>query len=105
MKYFVLVIILSIVSSILSFNEIKPRLCINCKHFITDDDTNLYGKCFLFPLKNDDSLFYISGIKNDEIIDYYHCSVARKYDSMCGKEGRKHKRKYTIFRRLKRKKL
>lgn len=98
MKNIFLVIFFSIISPILSFKEIKPKICINCRHFINDDisDSGKFGKCSLFPLKNDNynKLFLVNGIKEKEIIDYQFCLVARKHDEMCGIKGTMHKRKY-----------
>ena len=34
--------------------------------------------------------FLVTGIQN---IDYNYCSIARKYDYMCGKDGKKYKNK------------
>jgi len=89
-----LILVFSIFSPIFSLKEIKPKICINCRHFISDNDVGLFGKCSLFPLKNEKNGFLINGIQEDEIIDFQYCSVARKQDKMCGKEGNLHKRKY-----------
>jgi hypothetical protein len=94
-----LVIIFSIISPILSFKEIKPKICINCRHFIKDnnnDDSGKFAKCSLFPLKNENTnkWFLVNGIKEKEIVDYQFCVVARKSDEMCGNKGTMHKRKY-----------
>ena len=48
----IIIIICSIILPILS---LKLKLCINCKHFMTDHNTGEYGKCSLFlKEKNDD---------------------------------------------------
>ena len=47
----ILFIICSIILPILSLKQVKPKLCINCKHFINDNDNGKYGKCSLFPKK------------------------------------------------------
>jgi hypothetical protein len=54
----------------------------------------LFGKCALFPLKNEKNGYLINGIQEDEIIDFQYCSVARNREKMCGKEGLLHKRNY-----------
>ena len=80
---------------ILSLKEIKPKLCVNCKYFITDNKNGKYGKCSLFPRKENDIYRLVIGFHNDNI-EYHYCSVAR--DSgiiMCGPEGKMYKKKYT----------
>ena len=77
---------------ILSFKEIKPKLCINCKYFITDNDTGKFGKCSLFPTKENDHFMLVNGIHN---IEYHYCSVVRGVEGMCGTEGKMYKKKYT----------
>jgi hypothetical protein len=94
MNNVILAIFFSFLLPALCFKETKPNFCINCRHFITDNDIGLFGKCALFPLKNKKNGFLINGIQEDEIIDFEYCSVTRKIDSMCGKEGKLHKRKY-----------
>lgn len=94
MNYFFIAFVFSIFSPIFSLKEAKPKICINCRHFITDNDVGLFGKCSLFPLKNEKNGYLVNGIQEDEIIDFQYCSVARKQDTMCGKEGSLHKRKY-----------
>jgi hypothetical protein len=104
MKYIFLVIIFSIISPILSFKEVRPKICVDCKHFIISNNGNEYGKCSLFPLKyDDDESFLVTGVKQDEIIDYYYCSTVRtsESDSMCGKYGKFHKKKYRKYNKNK----
>jgi len=72
--------------------EMKPKLCINCKYFITDNNTGKFGKCSLFPRKESDIYSLVNGIDN---IEYNHCSVSRNLENMCGKEGKMYKKKYT----------
>ena len=79
---------------ILSFKEMKPKLCINCKYFITDNDTGKFGKCSLFPRKENDIYNLVNGIHKDNI-DYHYCSTSRELEHRCGKEGKLYKRKYT----------
>jgi hypothetical protein len=68
--------------------NIKPKLCIDCKHFKKDFFiSSEFGKCSLFQHDNDNDKFLVNGDNNHKI-DYYYCSVSRKYDSMCGKEGK-----------------
>jgi len=90
MKY-IFLIIYSIILPILSLKNIKPKLCINCKYFITDNDTGKYGKCSLFPKKENKINFLVNGI-SEEIYNY--CSISREYTNMCGEEGKLYKKKY-----------
>jgi hypothetical protein len=72
---------------ILSFKEMKPKLCINCKYFITDNDTGKFGKCSLFPKKENDIFNLVNGIHKNNI-DYHYCAVSRDIEDMCGPEGK-----------------
>ena len=89
MKYTCIITISSIILSILSAYEIKPKLCIDCKFFrISDFSKNTkFGKCLLFPQTNDDDFVLVNGHRNNHQ-EYYYCSTSRKYDNMCGKEGK-----------------
>lgn len=78
---------------ILSFKEMKPKLCINCKYFITDNDTGKFAKCSLFPRKENDIYNLVYGI-NEDNIEYNYCSTSREQEDMCGKEGKMYKKKY-----------
>ena len=64
------------------------KLCIHCKHFIKNDKSE-YGKCELFTKMNMDT-FVVNGEKHDNI-DYYYCSTARQFDTMCGEKGKYYK--------------
>jgi len=92
MKY-IFTILSLLILPILSFKEIKPKLCINCKYFLTDKDSGKFGKCLLFPRKENDIYNLVNGIHIDNI-EYNYCSVARELEHMCGKEGKMYKRKY-----------
>ena len=80
MNYIVL-IICSIILPIISSIEIKPtiyinpKLCINCKNFITDNRNGKYGKCALFPTSEGNTNYLVNGIITDE---YYYCSTSRE---------------------------
>jgi hypothetical protein len=90
MKY-IIVIICSILLPIFSLKKVTPKLCINCKYFINDLSSDpKYGKCSLFPTEVSSMNFFVTGINN---IDYYYCSTARQYETLCGKEGNKYKNK------------
>lgn len=88
------IIFLFFVLPVFSFSEVKQKLCINCKYFITDNKTDKFSKCSLFPIKEENNFFLINGIKENEDIEYTYCSVARNCDRMCGYEEKMHKRKY-----------
>jgi hypothetical protein len=90
MKY-ILTILSILFLPILSFKEIQPKLCINCKYFITDNDSGKFGKCSLFPKKENDIYNLVNGI-HKESIDYHYCSVSRDLQHMCSKEGKMYKK-------------
>jgi len=79
---------------ILSLKVMKPKLCVNCKYFITDNGSGKYGKCSLFSRKENEIYRLVNGIYeyNNET---HYCSVARGSESMCGEEGKMYKKKYT----------
>ena len=78
---------------ILSFKEIKPKLCINCKYFLTDFASNKFGKCLLFQKEGNKVYKLVNGnhVDNDQ---YYYCVTARENENMCGKEGKMYKKRY-----------
>jgi hypothetical protein len=85
---FIVLLLSTLLLPIFSFEPIKPRLCINCKHFKkTLFDDNKYGKCDLFPreIKNVDYL--VDGSSNKPRMDYYYCSTARDSKDLCGRKG------------------
>lgn len=77
---------------ILSFKEMKSKLCINCKYFITDNDNGKFGKCSLFTRKENDIFNLVNGNHTDNI-EYHYCSTSREIAHMCGKEGKMYKKK------------
>ena len=97
MKY-IFLIMCSIILPIFSLKVTKPKLCINCKYFITDYDNGKYGKCSFFPYKNlyeeNNVNFLVNGDLKDDDTNYYYCSTSRLDHRMCGKEGKKYKKKY-----------
>lgn len=78
---------------ILSFKVMKPKFCVNCKYFITDDASGKYGTCSLFPKRENETNYLVNGIY--EYIDQHYCSMARASENMCGPEGKMYKKKYT----------
>lgn len=79
MKY-LNIILLSILLPYVNTKKIqpvKPRFCINCKHFqYNNNANNKIGKCMLFPMNEN---YYI--VNNN-------CFITRKNESMCGEEGK-----------------
>ena len=90
MKY-IIIFICSIILPIFSLREIKPKLCINCKYFLTDKSNDKYAKCSLFPKQDGKINFFVNDKYNE---DYYYCSISRFMKDMCGEEGKLYKRKY-----------
>jgi len=77
---------------ILSFKEMKPKFCVNCKYFLTDNDSGKYGKCALFPRRDDNNFWLVSGIHYIE--EYKYCFAIRTNKDECGPEGKMYKKKY-----------
>ena len=57
----------------------------NCKHFITDNKENIFGKCKMFPQIENKINYLINGIEKD---GYTYCSTARQFEKMCGENGK-----------------
>jgi len=82
---YILIIMLSIFDST---KLQKVNLCINCKHFKKIFFTpNIFAKCGLYPIKDTNVDYLVDGY-----IKYYNeynfCSTARKFDFLCGLEGK-----------------
>jgi len=66
------------------------KFCINCKYSVPDKDGKPeYAKCSKFPIEN--AKFLVTGNVIDK--DFYYCSTARNFFSMCGKNATKYKKK------------
>jgi len=65
---------------------INQKFCITCKHFISDKINIKYARCGAFPEPN--QYYFISG--NESEIEYPFCSIARNYESICGKNATKY---------------
>ena len=89
--HFVILIFLSIFLPTISLKQTKPKLCINCKYFIPDNDSGKYSKCFLCPTIQGKANFLVSGTIN--IDDYYYCTTARSGNAICGEAGKFYKKK------------
>lgn len=88
---YIIVIICSLILPIFSLKTVKPKFCINCKYFISDNDTDEYSKCSLFEKKEGKINFLVNGIKKEE--NYQYCYVSRSSNNMCGEEGKYYKKK------------
>ena len=87
---YILLLICSIILPIVSLKTNKPKICINCKYFIPDNDNGKFGKCSFFPRRENNINFLVNGI-NEE--NYYYCSTSRNTKDMCGEEGKYYKKK------------
>ena len=90
---YIFFIILSIMVVPFSESQIKPKLCIDCKFYKKDLFNSKFGKCSLFTLNYDQDYFLVDG--NTGKKDYLFCSIARKYDHMCGEKAKFYEKKYT----------
>ena len=71
--------------------ETKPKFCVNCRYFISNNDRPEYGKCSKFSLEN--TKYLVNGIVSET--EYYSCNTARTWESLCGKDAKEYKKKYT----------
>jgi len=94
MKY-IFTLLTLLFSPNLSFKEVKPKLCINCKYFISGkNNDDKYGKCELFKREESKKFELVNGIREDET-KYNYCVIARELEFLCGIEGKMYKKKYT----------
>lgn len=94
MKFFFVIFIVSLFLKVISIKISKPKLCIDCKYYISNNlDNNLQARCSFFQ-KDNNIDFLVSGVESEK--EYYLCSTAREYDSMCGKKGKKFKKKFNF---------
>jgi hypothetical protein len=90
---YVIVFFCSIILQIVSIKETKPKLCIDCKHFITDNVNGKFGKCSLFPKAFSKNFYYVNGVFDEE--EYNFCYLSRTNEDMCDTTGKMFKKKYT----------
>lgn len=91
MKY-VLAFICSMILPIFSLKQSITKLCVNCKNFLPDKESDIYiyGRCSLFPiLRKEEDL-------EQQAPEYYYCSTSRNSENMCGKKGKYYKKKKLI---------
>ena len=81
------------ITTVRSLTEITPKLCVNCKFFISLEGRNEYGRCSLFKKQGMD----IDCGKDD----FLYCLTARSYEDLCGKEGKKYVNKLDNNKSLK----
>jgi hypothetical protein len=69
---------------------ITPKYCINCIYLVHDKTYPEYSTCSKFPINDKDDHFLVTGEIQIKNIKYNYCSVARKFDHMCGEKGKFH---------------
>jgi hypothetical protein len=70
-----------------------PKFCVDCQHFIPYWSGAGYAKCSAFPRTNyatkaAETNYLVSGVYPKVNIEYFHCSTAREFEDMCGKQGK-----------------
>ena len=92
MKYLYLFNIMNFILSTFSANNIIPKFCKDCKFYKKDNIfffmNSKFGKCSLFPLKNEINYFLVDGNKDKKYTNYVYCSIARNNNEMCGEEAK-----------------
>ena len=83
---FCLLFIDQILSIRLTSNEKKINLCINCKHFISSDFNENFGKCNKYSIINE--------ISGDKIL--LPVCIIRNSNFLCGKKGKNFESKYIL---------
>jgi hypothetical protein len=90
----ILVFFCSILFPVMSLKTApKPKICINCKHFIPNTEDSEFGKCSAFPKKEGQISYLVNGVNTNK---YFYCSVARESPNMCGEEGKHYKQKPVV---------
>lgn len=95
-----IIIFFNNIFSFFSLESMKPKLCNNCEFFKPEFLGNKFGKCSLFPIKIENNNYLIDGSKKVIVHDHSYCSTARKFEDMCGIEGKKFQEKKKIFFQL-----
>jgi hypothetical protein len=90
----IFIIILTSILSVFSFTENKPKLCINCKYYISDNNKGSLSKCSFFQQEEDKVRFLVNGIRKTEEIKHHYCYTARSFNNLCGEDGNMYVRKY-----------
>ena len=68
----------------------QDKFCINCRHAQTNFFSSAtFSTCKLFPLKvNNEAEYLVTGKPQKSNSINYYCSTARKFDQMCGPDGK-----------------
>jgi hypothetical protein len=70
-------------------DEIKIKLCKDCKFFKKDFSTETkFGHCSHFPIQEKDNYYLVDGFKDTSPTSYHYCATARSSERMCGQEGK-----------------
>ena len=86
----------AIMLSPLSKSQNTPKLCINCRFYTKDFFTfSKFGKCSMFPTEPEPEYYLVNGKPDNNNIEYHYCSTSRKFEHMCGKEGKYYEEKET----------
>jgi hypothetical protein len=86
----IFIFINSLKNSFINSLKIRPKFCINCKHFRLEEGKDpIFAKCEMFPNENTDYL--VSGELSKE---YKYCTTVRAYDDLCGTNATKYVKKY-----------
>lgn len=86
MRYIVIALLIANVVSL-------KNLCVNCKHFKGSFFGNQYGTCSKFAEVKEKNNPYVDGSAPIKTLEYTYCSIARKYDHLCGNEGKSFEKK------------
>ena len=89
---YILFILLSIILQVFSAKGTKPKLCIDCKHFIKDNGTGKFGKCSLSPKLYGRKYGLVNGVIDEA--EYEFCYLSRANEDICGETGKLYKKKY-----------
>ena len=88
------------VSMAFSLKLTTPKFCVNCKYFLPSEgsfpSSPVYGKCLLFnqTIITADETYLVTGVDNSEVsVEYNYCSTARKFENMCGIDGKRYVQK------------
>jgi hypothetical protein len=95
MRIFLLIFSSIILSNAFTYIDIlEPKLCDNCKFCIKENILMLseFSKCRKFKYIEHD-YFFETRLNKPKRIKNHFCSTARKFDYMCGEEGKKFEKK------------
>ena len=67
----------------------QEKYCKDCTFFKKDFFTETkYGHCTRFPNQPTNDYSLVDGVKEMPLTSYHYCATARKFDDMCGPEGK-----------------